>query len=84
MRAVASGTARFYDVAIIGGGINGCGIARDAVGRGWAVFLCEKGDLAGAKSLVARALSIYEKALGPEHPTATSVRNALAKLHESI
>ena len=56
MRAVASGTARFYDVAIIGGGINGCGIARDAVGRGWAVFLCEKGDLAGATSSAASKL----------------------------
>ncbi|MEO0719144.1 MAG: FAD-dependent oxidoreductase, partial [Pseudomonadota bacterium] len=30
------------DVAIIGGGINGCGIARDAVGRGLSVALFEK------------------------------------------
>jgi glycerol-3-phosphate dehydrogenase len=45
-----------YDVAIIGGGINGCGIARDAVGRGWSVFLCEKGDLAGATSSAASKL----------------------------
>jgi len=29
-----------YDLAIIGGGINGCGIARDAAGRGLSVFLC--------------------------------------------
>ena len=35
-----------YDLAIIGGGINGCGIARDAAGRGLAVHLCEMGDLA--------------------------------------
>lgn len=35
---------------IIGGGINGCGIARDAVGRGLSVTLCEKGDLASATS----------------------------------
>ena len=34
-----------YDIAVIGGGVNGCGIARDAAGRGWSVFLCEKGDL---------------------------------------
>jgi glycerol-3-phosphate dehydrogenase len=40
----------FYDLAIIGGGINGCGIARDAAGRGLDVFLCEQGDLAGATS----------------------------------
>jgi glycerol-3-phosphate dehydrogenase len=39
-----------YDVAIIGGGVNGCGIARDAAGRGLAVFLAEKGDLAGGTS----------------------------------
>lgn len=39
-----------YDLAIIGGGINGCGIARDAVGRGYSVYLCEQGDLGGATS----------------------------------
>ena len=38
------------DIAVIGGGINGCGIARDAVGRGWSVFLCEADDLASATS----------------------------------
>ena len=41
---------RHYDIAIVGGGINGCGIARDAAGRGHSVFLCEQGDLAGATS----------------------------------
>ena len=39
-----------YDIAIIGGGINGAGIARDAAGRGWAVYLCEQDDLASATS----------------------------------
>ena len=39
-----------YDLAIIGGGVNGCGIARDAAGRGLSVFLCEKDDLAQATS----------------------------------
>ncbi|MFD1911132.1 glycerol-3-phosphate dehydrogenase [Halodurantibacterium flavum] len=39
-----------HDLLIIGGGINGCGIARDAAGRGLSVVLCEKGDLAGATS----------------------------------
>jgi glycerol-3-phosphate dehydrogenase len=39
-----------YDLAIIGGGINGCGIARDAVGRGLSVFLCEMADLASGTS----------------------------------
>ena len=38
------------DLFIIGGGINGCGIARDAVGRGLSVRLAEMGDLAQATS----------------------------------
>jgi len=57
LRVVASAKACSpYDVAVIGGGVNGCGIARDAVGRGWSVFLCEKGDLAGATSSAASKL----------------------------
>jgi glycerol-3-phosphate dehydrogenase len=39
-----------FDLAIIGGGINGCGIARDAAGRGLSVHLCEMDDLAGGTS----------------------------------
>jgi glycerol-3-phosphate dehydrogenase len=39
-----------YDLAIIGGGINGCGIARDAAGRGYSVLLCEMDDLAAGTS----------------------------------
>ena len=39
-----------YDLIIIGGGINGTGIARDAVGRGLKVLLCEKDDLANFTS----------------------------------
>ncbi|MDQ0068785.1 glycerol-3-phosphate dehydrogenase [Variovorax boronicumulans] len=38
------------DVLIVGGGINGCGIARDLAGRGWRVVLCEKDDLASHTS----------------------------------
>lgn len=38
------------DLAVIGGGVNGCGIARDAAGRGLSVFLCEMGDLAQGTS----------------------------------
>ncbi len=34
------------DVLIVGGGINGAGIARDAAGRGFSVVLCDKDDLA--------------------------------------
>ncbi|MDR3529807.1 MAG: glycerol-3-phosphate dehydrogenase [Rhodopila sp.] len=39
-----------FDVAVVGGGINGTGIARDAAGRGLSVLLVEQGDLAGATS----------------------------------
>ena len=39
-----------HDLLVIGGGINGCGIARDAAGRGLSVVLFEAGDLAGATS----------------------------------
>ena len=39
-----------YDLFIIGGGINGCGIARDAAGRGLSVALAEMNDLASATS----------------------------------
>ena len=45
-----------YDVAIIGGGINGCGIARDAAGRGLSVYLCEQADLASGTSSAATKL----------------------------
>jgi glycerol-3-phosphate dehydrogenase len=39
-----------FDLLIVGGGVNGAGIARDATGRGLKVILCERGDLAGATS----------------------------------
>ena len=41
---------KIYDIAIIGGGVNGCGIARDAAGRGLSVYLCEQHDLSAATS----------------------------------
>ena len=39
-----------YDLCVIGGGVNGCGIARDAAGRGLKVILAEQGDLASGTS----------------------------------
>jgi glycerol-3-phosphate dehydrogenase len=39
-----------HDILVIGGGINGCGIARDAAGRGFSVLLAEMGDLGGGTS----------------------------------
>jgi glycerol-3-phosphate dehydrogenase len=45
-----TGAEEVYDLAIIGGGVNGCGIARDAAGRGAKVILFERGDLASGTS----------------------------------
>ena len=45
-----AGRPAVADLFIIGGGINGCGIARDAAGRGLSVVLAEQGDLAQATS----------------------------------
>ena len=39
-----------YDLAIIGGGLIGAAIARDAAGRGLTTFLCDEGDIGGAAS----------------------------------
>ena len=48
--SVSPGDSPTYDLLIIGGGINGAGIARDAAGRGLSVLLCEQDDLAGHTS----------------------------------
>lgn len=45
-----SETRNPVDLFVIGGGINGCGIARDAAGRGYTVALAEMNDLASATS----------------------------------
>ena len=50
MDGVQGRTERSVDLLVVGGGVNGCGIARDAAGRGLSVLLCEQGDLAGATS----------------------------------
>ena len=48
--AEATAEKSSVDLFVIGGGVNGCGIARDAVGRGLSVALAEMGDLASATS----------------------------------
>ena len=50
MTSDAANDARPFDIAVIGGGVNGCGSARDAAGRGMSVLLLEQGDLASATS----------------------------------
>ena len=48
--AVVPESGEIYDLVVVGGGVNGVGIARDAVGRGLSVLLVERNDLAGATS----------------------------------
>ncbi len=45
------------DLLVVGGGIHGAGIARDAAGRGLSVLLVEQGDLAGATSSASSKLA---------------------------
>lgn len=65
-----------YDIFIIGGGVNGCGIARDASGRGLSVFLAEKNDLASATSSASTKL-IHGGLRYLEHYKFRLVREAL-------
>ncbi|MEL6415641.1 MAG: glycerol-3-phosphate dehydrogenase, partial [Pseudomonadota bacterium] len=65
-----------YDILIIGGGINGAGIARDAAGRGLKVLLCDKDDLASHTSSASTKL-IHGGLRYLEHYDFALVRKAL-------
>ena len=67
-----------YDVFVIGGGVNGCGIARDAAGRGLKVFLAEQGDLASGTSSASTKL-IHGGLRYLEHYEFRLVREALVE-----
>lgn len=67
-----------HDLLVIGGGINGAGIARDAAGRGLRVLLAEKNDLAGATSSASSKL-IHGGLRYLEHYEFRLVREALAE-----
>ena len=67
-----------YDLAIIGGGINGAGIARDAAGRGLRVLLAEAGDL-GAGTSSASTKLIHGGLRYLEHGEFRLVAEALAE-----
>lgn len=67
-----------YDVAVIGGGINGVGIARDLAGRGLRVVLCEKDDLAAHTSSASTKL-IHGGLRYLEHYDFKLVKKALAE-----
>ena len=67
-----------YDLAVIGGGINGAGIAADAAGRGLKVYLCEQHDLANHTSSASSKL-IHGGLRYLEHREFRLVREALAE-----
>ncbi|HML08614.1 MAG TPA: glycerol-3-phosphate dehydrogenase [Xanthobacteraceae bacterium] len=67
-----------FDLAIIGGGINGVGIARDAAGRGLKVVLVEQNDLASGTSAASSKL-IHGGLRYLEHGALWLVRAALAE-----
>jgi glycerol-3-phosphate dehydrogenase len=67
---------RIYDIFVVGGGVNGTGIARDAVGRGYSVGLAEMNDLASGTSSGATKL-IHGGLRYLEHYEFRLVREAL-------
>jgi glycerol-3-phosphate dehydrogenase len=67
-----------FDLAIIGGGVNGAGIARDAAGRGLSVLLLEQGDLASGTSSASTKL-IHGGLRYLEHYAFRLVRESLAE-----
>jgi glycerol-3-phosphate dehydrogenase len=67
-----------FDIAVIGGGINGAGIARDAAGRGLRVVLIEQADLASGTSSASTKL-IHGGLRYLEHGWFSLVREALGE-----
>ncbi|MFV0455284.1 MAG: glycerol-3-phosphate dehydrogenase [Pseudomonas sp.] len=78
MTDAARAVSELYDIAVIGGGINGTGIAADAAGRGLSVFLCERDDLASHTSSTSSKL-IHGGLRYLEHYEFRLVREALAE-----
>jgi glycerol-3-phosphate dehydrogenase len=72
-----------YDLLVVGGGINGAGIARDAAGRGLSVLLVEQDDLAGHTSSASTKL-IHGGLRYLEHREFRLVRKALAERERLI
>lgn len=69
-------TGEIVDLLVVGGGVNGAGIARDAVGRGLSVLLCEQDDLAAHTSSASTKL-IHGGLRYLEHYEFSLVRKAL-------
>jgi len=79
--AVASG--EIVDLLVVGGGVNGAGIARDAAGRGLSVLLCEQDDLASHTSSASTKL-IHGGLRYLEHYEFSLVRKALQEREQLL
>jgi len=69
---------RIFDLLVVGGGINGAGIACDAAGRGLGVLLCEAGDIGGRTSSASSKM-IHGGLRYLEHYEFRLVRESLAE-----
>jgi len=69
---------RHFDIVVVGGGVNGAGIARDLAGRGHAILLLEKADLAQATSSASSKL-VHGGLRYLEHHEYRLVREALGE-----
>ncbi|MDQ6629229.1 MAG: glycerol-3-phosphate dehydrogenase, partial [Pseudomonadota bacterium] len=78
MATPADDAVRNYDAVVVGGGVNGTGIARDLAGRGATVLLCEKDDLASHTSSASTKL-IHGGLRYLEYREFALVRKALAE-----
>ena len=78
MSGINEMSADYVDLLVVGGGINGAGIACDAAGRGLSVLLCDQGDLGGATSSASSKL-IHGGLRYLEHYAFRLVREALCE-----
>ena len=78
MSNAPTSTSSVYDLLVVGGGINGVGIANDAAGRGLKVCLVEQDDL-GAHTSSASSKLIHGGLRYLEHYEFRLVREALAE-----
>ncbi len=83
------------DLLVIGGGVNGAGIARDAAGRGLSVVLCEKDDLAAGNLVpigqarawrlaLSRILRVSARARGADRARSAAQRGAAHHLADAL
>lgn len=78
MSSSAQEPGQIHDLLVVGGGVAGCGLARDAAGRGLSVYLCEKDDLGSGASSASTKL-VHGGLCDLERYRLATVREALAE-----